>query len=224
MRAALSLFALLLAIASTATLAVAIPPPPCPGGQFVVQGASLVPGQVPDGTDTVSFSTTLIGVQSGCAAVEGRVRGTAKGTKVKAKWLSCTGLVGPAKLIALVDTATCGVMTGTFRARRDGIKLPFTATRASTATCTDDTFKVIQNRIFNYRGCNVSTCHGSFSGNPPAGNLDLRPGAAHANLVGVAADNPTAQAAGKLRVLAGDASASFLSQKVHGTLAAGEGS
>jgi len=221
-RAALSLFAVLLAIASTATPGFARWPT-CPGGQFVVAGPPLVPGGAAANADTVAFSPTLLGVQSGCVAVDAHVHGTAKGTKVKAKWLSCTGLVGTARLTGLVDAATCGVMTGVFRARRDGIKLPFTATRASAPTCIDDTFKVIQNRILNYRGCNVSTCHSSFSGNPPAANLDLRPGAAYADLVGVAASNSTAQAAGKLRVVAGDANASFLSQKVHGTLAAGEG-
>lgn len=223
MRASLRFVAVLVSLAPLAGRGIASPPP-CPGGQFVVQGPALVPGGAPAGGDAVSFSSTLVGVQSGCPAVEGRVRGTAKGTRVKAKWTSCPGLVGPAKLNALVDAASCNTLTGKFRARRDGIKLEFAATRTVSGTCTDDTFKVIQNRVFNYRGCNVSTCHGSFAGSPPAANLDLRPGAAHANLVGVPADNATAAAAGKLRVLAGNATASFLSQKVHGTLAAGEGS
>src|SRR5437763_1174383 len=47
--------------------------------------------------------------------------------------------------------------------------------------------------------------------------------AAHGSLVGVPAVNPVAARAGKLRVAPGNAAASFLSQKLHGTLATGEG-
>jgi len=137
--------------------AAAATPPICAGGQFVVQGPTLIPGMGADGTDAVSFSATLVGIQSGCAAVEGRVRGTGKGTKVKARWLSCPGVIGKARLSALVDPLTCNTMTGTFRAPKSRVKVLFTATRATTGACTDGTLTVIQNRIFNYRGCNVST-------------------------------------------------------------------
>ena len=77
-----------------------------------------------------------------------------------------------------------------------------------------DTFEVIQQRIFSFRGCNVGTCHGPFT----ASNLDLRPGASYAELVDVAADNPVANAAGKKLVAPGNAAASFLSQKLRGTI------
>jgi hypothetical protein len=85
-----------------------------------------------------------------------------------------------------------------------------------------DTFQMIQQRVFSAHGCNVGTCHGPFS----AANLDLRPGASYTELVDVAADNPVANAAGKKIVAPGDAAASFLSQKLHGTIdeAGGEGS
>ena len=82
------------------------------------------------------------------------------------------------------------------------------------------TFHVIEDRVLTDHGCAVSSCHGSTR----AGQLDLRPGAAYANLVGVAPDNPTARAAGLLRVKAGDVAASFLSAKLHGMLAPDEGS
>jgi hypothetical protein len=86
---------------------------------------------------------------------------------------------------------------------------------------TGDTFETIQERIFSFRGCNVGTCHGPFA----SANLDLRPGASYAELVGVDADNPVANAAGKKLVVPGDAAASFLSQKLRGTMdgAGGEG-
>jgi hypothetical protein len=85
-----------------------------------------------------------------------------------------------------------------------------------------DTFQVIQDRIFTVHGCDVATCHGSLN----SAHLDLRPGASYTQLVNVAADNPVAAAAGKDRVTPGDSVASFLSQKLHGTMdsGAGEGS
>jgi hypothetical protein len=82
------------------------------------------------------------------------------------------------------------------------------------------TFAIIEDRVLTDRGCAVSTCHGSTR----AGNLDLRPGAAYASLVGVVPDNAAARAKGWLRVKSGDVAASFLSAKLHGTLGADEGS
>jgi len=89
----------------------------------------------------------------------------------------------------------------------------------SCASAAEDTFDTIQQRIFGYHGCAVSSCHGPLA----QGNLDLRDGAAYGSLVGVPAVNPVAARAGKLRVAPGNAAASFLSQKLHGTLATGEG-
>jgi hypothetical protein len=82
-----------------------------------------------------------------------------------------------------------------------------------------DTFQEIQQRIFDARGCNVGTCHGPF----PAADLDLRPGASYVELIDVLANNATAAAAGKKRVVSGNPAASFLSQKLHGTMGVGEG-
>jgi hypothetical protein len=82
------------------------------------------------------------------------------------------------------------------------------------------TFHTIEDRILTDRGCAVSSCHGATR----AGNLDLRPGAAYASLVGVAPDNAAARGRGSLRVKPSDVAASFLSAKLHGTLAPDEGS
>ena len=102
-----------------------------------------------------------------------------------------------------------------------------TTTTQSTTTSTTmpddcgqrDTFMVIEKRIFQQHGCTTATCHGARA----SGGLDLRPGAAYDELVGVPASNVRAAAAGKTRVLPGDAAASFLSQKLHGDLEEGEG-
>jgi hypothetical protein len=95
-----------------------------------------------------------------------------------------------------------------------------TSTTFPPGECGDEgTLHVIQDRIFNRRGCATSTCHGAFN----TSGLDLRPGSAYWNLIDVAATNPAAAAAGKKRVVPGDPQASFLSQKLHGLLTASEG-
>jgi len=83
----------------------------------------------------------------------------------------------------------------------------------------EDTFQVIQERIFDARGCTTATCHGAFTTN----GLDLRPGSSHVSLVDVAATNASAAASGKKRVVPGDPAASFLSQKLRGQLGPDEG-
>ena len=81
-------------------------------------------------------------------------------------------------------------------------------------------FATIQKRIFDAT-CATPSCHGAAAA---AGGLDLAAGAAYGNLVGVSAANPSAQAAGVLRVVPGDPDRSFLLRKLLGQLGAGEGS
>src|SRR5207253_2326061 len=125
------------------------------------------------------------------------------------------------RLNATIDAAACETMTGAFRFGRPGYKRSFSATRAQVSTsCTrgGDTFALIEQRVLAFRGCTVTSCHGVFG----QASLDLVPGSSYESLVGVPASNPAAAAAGKLRVLPGHAAESFLSQKLHGTLADGE--
>lgn len=195
---------------------------PCPAGQYAVAGAPLL-GAGAAGSDSISFNATGVVTlgTGGCGAAQGRVRATAKVTKVRGVWKVCGGNKS-VRLRLTIDGATCQTAVGKLsvrgRARRD-----FTAT-LSNPLCSDtthhSTFDVIQQRIFDERGCAVSTCHGSFG----QGGLDLRDGAAYGTLVGVAATNAAAAAAGKIRVVAGDAAASFLSQKLRGTIGGTEGS
>src|SRR5439155_24181922 len=81
-------------------------------------------------------------------------------------------------------------------------------------------FATIQKKIFDAT-CATPSCHGAAAA---AGGLDLAAGAAYGNLVGVSAANPSAQAAGVLRVVPGDPDRSFLLRKLLGQLGAGEGS
>src|SRR5262249_22993871 len=147
-----------------------------------------------------------------------------RGTIVKARWGSLCGGLRLAVLSATIDAASCNTMKGTLRIAyaRGKLRPPrwFTATRAAAVTsCTQglDTFAVIQQRVFGAHGCSVSTCHGTSR----SGELELLPDVAYDQLVGVPATNA---AAGGVRVVPGEPSASFLVRKLRGTLAAGEGS
>lgn len=81
------------------------------------------------------------------------------------------------------------------------------------------TFDRIQRQIFDRR-CATGGCHDSESN---AGGLLLEHGASHPSLVGVAAANPSAAAAGLLRVSPGHSEQSFLWRKLNDELAVGEG-
>lgn len=82
------------------------------------------------------------------------------------------------------------------------------------------TFDQIQQTIFTPVSCARSTCHNVIQ---EPHNMSLAPGEAYANLVGVPANNFVANQAGKLRVDPGNLANSFILDKLHGTLAAGEG-
>jgi hypothetical protein len=70
------------------------------------------------------------------------------------------------------------------------------------------------------RSCVFSSCHDKRSAE---GGLDLSADLLHAQLVGVPAEDEKAGPRGKLRVVAGDPGASFIVQKVEGTMANDEG-
>jgi ABC-type amino acid transport substrate-binding protein len=74
----------------------------------------------------------------------------------------------------------------------------------------EPTLSEIQTNVFDI-SCVFSSCH-STQGNK--GDLILEPGVSQANLVGVDVDNPAAAAMSLDRVVAGDASSSFLMMKL----------
>lgn len=70
-----------------------------------------------------------------------------------------------------------------------------------------------------FSSCTFSSCHGA---KKPAAALDLTPGHAYAQLLGVKASHAKAAAAGLVRVVAGQPDASFLYQKVVGPVQFGK--
>jgi cell division septation protein DedD len=100
--------------------------PPCPGGRYLVAGTALTGAPDMPEPDVVHVDGKMVSVQSGCAAAKARVRGAAKGTKVRVRWKSCPGLVGPAVLSGTM-MEQCRTLAGTFTAKKAGIAKPFIA-------------------------------------------------------------------------------------------------
>jgi hypothetical protein len=183
-------------------------------GRHVV-GSDSVHGRV------VSLVGDEVAVEGICPPTQAQVVRKRKQVKLRASWDGCGAIAGPVRLRATIDAATCDTMRGKIAAKKFKPKRArFTATRSlgSPQDCTeDDTFNVIQQKIFGAKGCRVASCHGEFE----AGALDLRAGAAHFSLVDQPASTPGA--AGEMLVVPGDPDRSFLWRKLAGLLDEDEG-
>jgi hypothetical protein len=114
-------------------------------------------------------------------------------------------------------------LTGASTATVDFDKMKLICLPAENASPCDtviSTFDQIEQTIFTPTSCGRSTCH-DVAQEPH--DMSLAPGEAYANLVGVPPANLTARNAGKLRVDPGYPANSFILDKLHGTLAVGEG-
>ncbi len=202
----------------------ASPAASCAPGRFAVSGTPLGEGR-PD-SDMIVLSDSAVSIRSACGPTTIVTRRTKRSIVVIGRWKkrSCA----PYRYAVLrlsIDRETCNEVTGSWKVRYSSVRRPvrrFRATRQEASpncTTTEDTYTLIQQRIFGAHGCAVASCHGSYA----QGGLELLAGASYAQLVGVLADNAAAAAAGKVRVMPGNPGASFLVQKLRGTLAAGEG-
>ena len=100
--------------------------PPCPGGRYVLPDTSLANGLDRSSPDIVVVAGGMVSTASGCPPVKARMRGTAKGTKVRARWKSCAGVPGRAILSGWI-TEECQRLAATFTARSRGILEAFIA-------------------------------------------------------------------------------------------------
>jgi hypothetical protein len=207
----------------------------CTAGRFVVDGEELFapaaatpfrPLHVVDGGaahgSIIELAGGQVSIEGVCPPTRARLRHGKRRTRLKARWQGCTNLPGRVRLSGTIAGDDCSTLTGRIRAKRAGMRRQFSAKRTvgGPASCAaEDTFAVIQQKVFGASGCRVQTCHGSDA----AGGLDLQWGAAYLSLVDVPAATPAAAAAGKKRVVPGDAEASFLFQKLAGTLRPDEG-
>jgi RHS repeat-associated protein len=108
-------------------------PPPCPGGRYLVAGAPIVRGAAPIVTDGVVIGTGQIALDARCPVVQATLKGTKRGTTVRALWPACTGIAGKVRLKGRID-ATCRTLTGKLVARKAKVVQEFTATLS---TCGD---------------------------------------------------------------------------------------
>jgi hypothetical protein len=209
----------------------------CAVGRFVVDGEELFAGartaggaqRAPHLTagaalhgETITMLEGRVSIDGVCASRRAQIRRGKQRTKVRVTWPGCDGVPGRVRLRVAIDADGCRRATGTMTARKAGIAREFAAYRVlgDPEDCTgEDTFAVLQQKVFGAKGCRVQTCHGSGA----AGRLDLQYGVAYSSLVDVTASNAAAAAVEKRRVVPGDAEASFLWQKVAGSLGRGEG-
>jgi C-terminal peptidase prc len=107
-------------------------PPPCPGGRYVVDGERLLAGDVLPGPDDVFFSPTQVAIASGCRTAAVKLRGSKRGTRLKAVWTGCSGATGKVKLKAKLDPS-CQALSGTLTApkTRPRLKRKFSASRVA---------------------------------------------------------------------------------------------
>lgn len=109
--------------------------PVCPGGRFAIEGEALLPGDLAGG-DSLFLAHGEVTVASGCPLRAVKLRGTRRGTTLKATWLACDGAVGKVKLKARIDPA-CRTLAGTLTARKSKLKRTFTAERLPNARACD---------------------------------------------------------------------------------------
>jgi hypothetical protein len=192
----------------------------------VAEGATVSVGRHAIESDSVhgrvvSVVGNTVAIEGICPATTATVTRKKKRTKLKATWDGCGDVAGKVQLAAAVSGDDCATMRGKVTAKSFKPKRRrFAATRTlgNPDDCgEDDTFAVIEQKIFGAKGCRVATCHGEFQ----AGDLDLRPGVAHLDLVEQPATTPGAL--GEMRVVPGDPEASFLWRKLTGALDADEG-
>ena len=101
-------------------------PPPCAEGRFLVPDVPLLNESGAPLPDVVGLAGRMLSVRSGCDPVKARVRATAKGTRIRARWKSCAGLGGKAVLSGWI-MEDCQRLAATFTARSAGIVKPFVA-------------------------------------------------------------------------------------------------
>ena len=107
---------------------------PCPGGRFLVT-------QLPFNIIAIVVEGAEVSVDGLCPSIVGRLKGSKRGTDLRATWPSCQALDGPAALKARIGAGDCGTMTGVFKGRVrlcfDGkcnvqrFRQPFSATRGN---------------------------------------------------------------------------------------------
>jgi hypothetical protein len=135
---------------------------PCAGGRYLVPGEPLT-GLVQSAPgDVVRVDGRMVSIASGCDPVKARVRGGARGTKVRARWKSCPGLPGRVQLVGVIVDA-CRTLSATFVVKKAGMVKPVLG---SLSACGDgiwdpDGGEECDGDLGPCGGCNACTCDGT---------------------------------------------------------------
>jgi hypothetical protein len=109
---------------------------PCDPGRWLVEaGTMLVPTPSAPVRDVLTLGDT-ISILSGCPPVVVKQNVTKKGVRLNVRFDDCTGLTGRARLTGRIDRE-CRTMRGVFKAKKDHIRVPFTA---AASACGDGIF------------------------------------------------------------------------------------
>jgi hypothetical protein len=106
---------------------------PCGDTSWAVETAPIVPGDATLAHNGIVLRDGKLALGGVCAPVKAKRKASKKGTRLGAKWKSCTGVTGPVKLTATTD-ATCQSLTG----KVTGKKAVLNVTLAATAVPTGD--------------------------------------------------------------------------------------
>ncbi len=105
----------------------------CPGGRFIVQAPGLAlrtsppSGSTADAIVLDESQISLVMGSGSCPSTSVRLTPGRKGTRIRARWASCSGIVGTVRLRANID-ATCQTMKGGVADSKQNFKGRFTAT------------------------------------------------------------------------------------------------
>ena len=100
----------------------------------MVDGEPLLDPGLGLGGDDLFVSAAQVAIASGCRTGPASVKGSRRGTTVKATWEGCAGVTGKVKLKAKIDPS-CQTLTGTLGAKKaqPRLKRKFTASLTSSA-------------------------------------------------------------------------------------------
>lgn len=106
---------LALALVLVASAAQAAKRKPCGDTSWVVADAPIVPGDTTLQHNGVVLRGGKLAIGGVCAPAKAKRKASKRGTRLAARWKSCTGVVGPVRFKGTTDT-TCGALTGTVSA------------------------------------------------------------------------------------------------------------
>lgn len=108
---------------------------PCGNTSWVVEDAPILPDDASLQHNGIVLRDGTLAVGGGCTAVKAKRKAGKKGTRLAARWKSCTGVTGPVRFKGTTDPA-CGTLTGTLRARKGGLDKAITAVAVPTGAVT----------------------------------------------------------------------------------------